>query len=71
MEERTVTIRTEHIELQALLKLEGLAETGGRAKELIQGGAVLLNGETCTQRGKKVRPGDAVTVENRVKLVVQ
>ena len=35
-------------------------ETGGEAKEIIQGGGVSVNGETCTQRGKKIRPGDQV-----------
>ena len=33
------------------------------AKELVQQGAVRVNGEVCTMRGKKIRPGDAVTVD--------
>lgn len=55
---KTVTITTEYLKLQDLLKLAGLAETGGEAKELIQRGEVLVNGEVCTMRGKKLRPGD-------------
>ena len=39
----------------------GLAQTGGQAKDAIQAGAVLVNGEVCTMRGKKLRPGDIVT----------
>ena len=35
---------------------------GGEAKQLIQNGEVLVNGEVCTMRGKKIRPGDAVYV---------
>ena len=35
-------------------------ETGGEAKELIQGGRVQVGGEVCLQRGKKIRPGDDV-----------
>ena len=37
--------------------------TGGEAKLLIQEGQVLVNGEVCTQRGKKLRPGDDVEAE--------
>ena len=56
----TITITTEFIKLQDLLKLSGLVYTGGEAKVLIQEGAVTVNGEVCTQRGKKLRPGDTV-----------
>ena len=56
-----ILIHTEFIKLDALLKYAGLCETGGEAKELVQGGAVKLNGEVCTMRGKKLRPGDIVT----------
>mgnify|MGYP000225588435 FL=1 len=57
----TITITTEYIKLQDLLKLA--AATGGEAKLLIQEGQVLVNGEVCTQRGKKLRPGDDVEAE--------
>ena len=56
-------IETEYIKLEALLKFEGLAETGGEAKERIQAGQVKVNGEICTMRGKKLRPGDVVTLD--------
>ena len=56
-----VRIHTEFIKLDALLKFAGLCETGGEAKELIQGGEVKLNGEPCTMRGKKLHAGDTVT----------
>lgn len=55
-----ISIVTEFIKLDSLLKLAGLVYTGGEAKEVIQNGQVRYNGETCTQRGKKVRPGDTV-----------
>ncbi len=58
MRRETVTIHTEFIRLDALLKLAGAAGTGGQAKELIQDGQVLVNGQVCTMRGKKLRPGD-------------
>ena len=57
----TVTITTEYIKLQDLLKFENLTETGGLAKQVILDGEVAVNGETCLMRGKKIRPGDVVT----------
>ena len=60
---KTITITTEFIKLQDLLKFANLVETGGEAKELIQGGEVQVNGETCTMRGKKIRPGDVVAFD--------
>jgi ribosome-associated protein len=56
-----VTITTEFIKLDSLLKLAGLCYTGGEAKEVVQAGQVLVNGEICTQRGKKLRDGDSAT----------
>ncbi|HIW53595.1 MAG TPA: RNA-binding S4 domain-containing protein [Candidatus Ruthenibacterium merdigallinarum] len=53
-----VTIKTEYIKLDALLKFAGLADTGGEAKAAVQSGLVKVNGEVCTMRGKKLRPGD-------------
>ena len=58
---KTMTITTEYIKLQDLLKLANAVEPGGEAKECIQGGEVKVNGEVCTMRGKKLRPGDTVT----------
>ena len=58
---KTMTITTEYIKLQDLLKLANAVETGGEAKECIQGGGVTVNGEVCPMRGKKLRPGDTVT----------
>ena len=52
-----ILIHTEFIKLDALLKYAGLCETGGEAKELVQGGAVKVNGEVCTMRGKKMPRG--------------
>ena len=55
-----ITITTEFIKLQDLLKLAALTSTGGEAKIVIQEGGVSVNGEVCTMRGKKIRPGDTV-----------
>ena len=53
-----VTIDSEFIRLQDLLKISGLASTGGMAKVVIQNGEVTVNGAVCTMRGKKLRDGD-------------
>ena len=60
-----IDITTEFIRLDALLKFAALAATGGEAKLLIQEGLVSVNGEVCTMRGKKIRPGDKVAFEGR------
>lgn len=62
---REVPITTEFIKLQDLLKFAGLVKTGGEAKERIQAGEVLVNGEACTQRGRKLRPGDLVRFDGQ------
>ncbi len=59
-----VTINTEFIKLDQLLKFAGVVETGGVAKEVVQNGEVMVNGEVCTMRGKKIRNGDIVLFED-------
>ncbi len=71
MTEETVHITTEYIKLQDLLKFSGAAETGGEAKEAIQAGEVKVNGETCTMRGRKLRPGDKAAIDGETELIVQ
>ena len=56
------TLQAEFIRLDDLLKLNGCVETGGQAKILIQSGGVLVDGEVCTMRGKKLRGGEVVYV---------
>jgi len=60
----TIEITTEFIKLQDLLKFAGVCDTGGEAKIAIQEGDVLVNGEVCTMRGKKIRPGDVVKLDD-------
>ena len=60
-----ITITTEFIKLQDLLKVASLVSTGGEAKIVIQNGEVLVNGEACTQRGRKIRPGDLVIYQGK------
>ena len=58
-----IKIHTEYIKLDQLLKLSKIAESGSMAKEMILDSIVSVNGEECTMRGKKIRAGDAVTVD--------
>ena len=66
----TQVIRTEFIRLDSLLKLSSLVATGGEAKVLIQNGEVSVNGEVCTMRGKKIRGGDTVSLNDQTVTVV-
>ena len=61
-----VVITTPFIKLDSFLKFAGAAETGGQAKELVQGEDVLVNGDICTMRGKLLRRGDTVDGRGRV-----
>lgn len=56
-----VSIHTEFIKLQDFLKFVNVVETGGMAKTVILEESVKVNGEVCTMRGKKLRPGDLVS----------
>ena len=60
-----IEINTEFIKLDAFLKFSGACETGGEAKLAIEDGEVLVNGEVCTMRGKKCRPGDTVELDGQ------
>ena len=57
-----ISISTEFIKLDALLKFANLVSSGGEAKILIADGQVKVNGEVCLMRGKKIRPGDTVSL---------
>jgi len=63
-EPRDVPIREDMIRLGQLLKLAGLAESGGHARELIKDGEVLVNGEVDLRRGRQLHRGDLVQVDD-------
>ncbi|OON97941.1 MAG: hypothetical protein ATN36_02075 [Epulopiscium sp. Nele67-Bin005] len=60
-----ITIETEFIKLDQLMKFASMVQSGGEAKQLIGQGLVLVNGEICTQRGKKIRSGDIVEFDGQ------
>ncbi|MBI1293637.1 RNA-binding S4 domain-containing protein [bacterium] len=57
------------IKLDQFLKREGFAFSGGDAKQMIQAGVVLVNGEVETRRGRQLKSGDSVSVEDVTKVV--
>lgn len=64
-----VVIGTEFIKLEAALKYANAVESGGMAKTVIQEGAVTVNGEVCTMRGKKLHPGDRFAFQGEQYLI--
>ncbi len=65
----TIAIRTEFIKLDALLKYAALVPSGGEAKTVVAEGLVKVNGEVCTMRGRKLRPGDRVDFDGQTVLI--
>ena len=64
-----VVISTEFIKLESAMKLANILPSGGTAKLVIQDGLVLVGGEVCTMRGKKLYPGDSFSYEGLTYLV--
>lgn len=67
---REIQIQSEFIKLDALLKFANLVSSGGEAKIHISEGEVLVNGEPCLMRGKKLRPGDTVTLDGETVKII-
>lgn len=68
---RKIRISGGYIRLDALLKFTSVALTGGEAKLLIRDGEVFVGGERCTQRGRKIAPGDVVRCGDETLIVAQ
>ena len=64
-----VVIGTEFIKLESAMKLANILPSGGTAKLEIQDGNVLVNGEVCTMRGKKLYPGDRFSFDGAEYLI--
>ena len=69
--EQEIPITTEYIKLESFLKLANAVESGGMAKNFILNEQVSVNGEICTMRGKKLRPGDRVSFDGCFYKVTQ
>ncbi len=70
-ETKKIEISTEFIRLDSFLKMCDAVQSGGHAKIVIQEGEVKVNGEVCTQRGKKLRDGDKAEFERKIYEIVQ
>ena len=66
-----VDITTEYIKLQDAMKYANIVYSGGEAKQLILEEQVLVNGEVCTMRGKKLREGDNFTFMGQSYLITR
>ena len=64
-----LAIETEYIKLDSCLKFAGIAMTGGHAKIMIEQGEVSVNGEICSERGRKLRDGDEVRVGREIFVI--
>lgn len=66
-----VVLRDEFIKLGQALKAAGLAQTGSMAKDVIQNGEVLVNGEVEKRRGRKLYDGDEVVFAGETVTIVK
>ena len=71
MEKTPIEIQTEWIKLDSFLKFASVCVTGGEAKIRIEQGEILVNGEPCFQRGKKLRDGDVIAADGQQYVVRQ
>jgi ribosome-associated protein len=66
----SLPLRGEQITLAQALKVAGLAQSGGQAKQVVRSGAVVVNGVVETQPGRKLHSGDSFSVQDGDKWTV-
>lgn len=71
MEEMEFTINGEFIELIGLLKVVGIAQTGGHAKMIVEDEEILRNGELEIRKRAKLVPGDVIEVGGELRIVLK
>lgn len=70
MQKEQISIITEFITMDKLLKFSGVADTGGQAFLMVEDGIIKLNGKLVTEKRKKVFPGDIVNIDNQIELTI-
>ena len=70
MESIEFNLEGEYIELLQLLKVIGVAQTGGHAKMIVDDGGIVRSGEVETRRRAKIRLGDVVEIEGNIKVIL-
>lgn len=71
MEKLTTVINTEFITLVNLLKFEGIIETGGQIKDLLENQEIKVNGFIVNEKRKKIYPGDLIHIEDICEIAVE
>ena len=66
---KKIKINTEFITLSQMMKIESLVQSGGEAKQIILEGLVLVNGQVCTQRGRKLYPEDQIEFDGETYMI--
>ncbi|MBR1737548.1 MAG: RNA-binding S4 domain-containing protein [Firmicutes bacterium] len=62
---KEIVIDTEFVKLQQILKIAGVVGQGSDAKWLIKDGNVKVNGEVCTERGRKIKNNDVIEIDDQ------
>ena len=70
MNTETISIQTDYIQLDQLLKYANILETGGQIKELLAEEIITLNGTIVTEKRKKIYPNDVVSIEDEISITV-
>ncbi len=66
-----VYIKTEFIKLNQLLKLAGVLDQGSDIKYMLESGMIRLNGSAVSERGRKIRVNDVVSVTGYEDILVK
>lgn len=70
MNTETISIHTDYIQLDQLLKYANILETGGQIKELLAEEIITLNGTIVTEKRKKIYPNDVVSIGDEISITV-
>ena len=70
MNTETISIHTDYIQLDQLLKYANILATGGQIKELLAEELITLNGTRVTEKRKKIYPNDVVSIGDEISITV-
>ena len=70
MNTETISIHTDYIQLDQLLKYANILTTGGQIKELLSEELITLNGTIVTEKRKKIYPNDVVSIGDEISITV-
>ena len=70
MNTETISIHTDYIQLDQLLKYANILATGGQIKELVAEELITLNGTLVTEKRKKIYPTDVVSIGDEISITV-